>query len=56
MEMLPLREGGVDGVDGGDFPPAATTDQPFWRRRMGSTSAAAAALGNYRTIRASLFS
>jgi hypothetical protein len=22
MEMLPLWQGGVDGVDGGDFPPA----------------------------------
>jgi hypothetical protein len=51
MEMLPLRQGGVDGVDGGDFPLAATTDQRLRRRRKSSAST----LKNYRKIRASLF-
>jgi hypothetical protein len=26
MEMLPLRQEGVGGVDGGDFPPKAAAD------------------------------
>jgi hypothetical protein len=53
MEMLPLRQGGVSGVDGGDFPPAAAADQPPRRRKKGSTSAAVSE--NYRKIRASFF-
>jgi hypothetical protein len=54
MEMLPLCQGGVGGVNGGDFPPAAASDQPLWRRKKGSTSAAASE--NYRKIRVPLFS
>jgi hypothetical protein len=53
MEMLPLCQGGVDGVDGGDFPPAAVADQPLRRRKKGSASTAASK--NYREIRVSLF-
>jgi hypothetical protein len=53
MEMLPLRQGGVDGVDGSDFSPATAADQPLWRRKKGSASTTA--LENYRKIRASLF-
>jgi hypothetical protein len=34
MEMLLLCQGGVDGDNGADFPPAAATDQPFrwWKK------------------------
>jgi hypothetical protein len=54
MEILPLRQGGVNSVDGSDFPPAAAADQPLQRRKKGSASTAA--LENYRKIRASIFS
>jgi hypothetical protein len=49
----PLHQGGVDGVDGGDFPLAAAADQHLWRRKKGSASATASK--NYRKIRASPF-
>jgi hypothetical protein len=32
MEMLPLGQGGVDGVDGSYFSLAAASDQPLQRR------------------------
>jgi hypothetical protein len=51
MEMLPLHQGGVDGVDGSDLPLAATTDQNLRRKKKGSASTT---LENYRKIRASL--
>jgi hypothetical protein len=54
MEMLPLCQGGVGGVEGVDFPAAAAADQPLWRRKKGSASATTSE--NYRKIRASLFS
>jgi hypothetical protein len=41
MEMLSLCQGGVDGVDGGDFPLVAAADQPLQRWKKGSASAAA---------------
>jgi hypothetical protein len=53
MEMLPLWQGGVNGVDGSDFPLATAADQHLRMRKKGSTSAAA--LKNYQKIRASLF-
>jgi hypothetical protein len=53
IDMLPLCQGGVDGDDGGDFHPAAVADQPFWRWKKGSASAAA--LENYGENRVSLF-
>jgi hypothetical protein len=53
MEMLPLRQGGVGAVDGGDFPSTATADQPLRRRKKGSASSAASE--NCRKIRASFF-
>jgi hypothetical protein len=53
MEVLPLRQGGVGGVDGSDFPLAAAADQSLQRRKKGSASATASE--NYRKIRASLF-
>jgi hypothetical protein len=53
MEILPLCQGGVDGVDGSDLPPAAKADQPLRRRKKGSASAVASE--NYRKIRVSPF-
>jgi hypothetical protein len=53
MQMLPLRQGGVYGVDGGYFPPAIAADQPFWRWKKGSASTAT--LENYGKNREFLF-
>jgi hypothetical protein len=39
MEIPSLHQGGVDGVNGGDFPPMAAVDQPFRRWKKGSASA-----------------
>jgi hypothetical protein len=52
MEMIPLCQGGVEGVDGSDFPKAAVADQSLWRWKKGSSSAAASE--NYEKNRASL--
>jgi hypothetical protein len=49
----PLHQGGVDGVDAGDFSPAAVADRPFRRWKKGSTSTATSE--NYRENRMSLF-
>jgi hypothetical protein len=53
MERLPLRQGGVDGVNGGDFPPTAAVDWPLRRWKKGSASDAASE--NYGKNRMFLF-
>jgi hypothetical protein len=50
----PLHQGGVDGVDGGDFPLVALANQSFRRWKKGSASATSSK--NYEKNRASLFS